>query len=421
MKKSLLILLVPTLLLGSCTIFPSKNNSSSTTTNGQTSGDNPTTNTSSDTDTDTSDTDSSTDDDSATPPVVTKQTISQIKVDSKIGQMVQFDATYLRNLTWTNEDLMYFADANDYIWFRVPYTNYTGYLANRERMKEYTVTGKLAKVNDIFEVQFDSSITNRESVVNLGDTYPLSYNPNNVATAVSGIAEIKAKSGQITLNNKGHGAGEIVKFTSQLVQTEYEDANKKAMVLDADGNTITVIADERKMVNQDDIGKYYTWVGIISIKTSIPAIMGLSCEYVAHTTEEETHVNVDAAQEVSPEYFKNWNLTSSKYNPAPNNTYFQLFMSTGYIVDNSDITTSYNFGMVANYGGSLSDAGSTNTVKGFYLVNCTGLNENKLEYCPVAEYVGKNIAVTLYYAIRQYDTSNHIWEMFVIEDLIETA
>lgn len=421
MKKSILYLIIPTLLLGGCTIMPSKKTSTDTNTSG-------TPTTSDPVDTNTDDTDDKTDDDSntddETPPVapsITKQTISQIKVDSKIGEMVQFDATYLRTLTWTNEDLMYFADVNDYIWFRVPYASYTGYLANLNTMREYTVTGKLAKVNNIFEVQFDSSITNRESVVNLGDTYPLSYNPNNVATQVSGIAEIKAKSGQITLNNKGHGAGEIVKFTSQVVQTEYEDANKKAMVLDPDGNTIAVIADERKMVSKEDIGKYYTWIGIISIKTSIPAIMGLSCEYVSHSSEEESTINAEAAQEVSPEYFKNWNLTSSKYSPAPNNTYFQLFKSTGYIVDNSDITTSYNFGMVANYGGSLSDAGSTNTVKGFYLVNCTGLNESKLQYCPVAEYAGQNIQVTLYYAIRQYDTSNHIWEMFVIESLIATV
>lgn len=419
MKKSLLLLLVPSLLLSSCMLMPSKKTSSDTNT-----GDNPTststTNTSTDTGTDSSDTESS-EDDPPTPPVVTKQTISQIKTDSKIGETVKFDATYLRTLTWTNEDLMYFADANDYIWLRVPYANYTGYLANLYTMKEYTVIGKLAKVNNVFEVQFDSEITNKGSVVTLGETYPLSYSPNNVAKNVTGIAEIKAKSGQIILNNKGHGVGEIVKFTSQLVQTEYEDANKKAMVLDSDGNTITVIADEQKMVNKEDIGKYYTWIGIISIKTSIPAIMGLSCEYVSHTSEEESHINVEAAQEVSPDYFKNWNLTSSKYNPAPNNTYFQLFKSTGYIVDNADITTTYNLGMVSNYGDSLSDAGSTNTVKGFYLVNCTGLNDSKLKYCPVKDYFGKNIAVTLYYAIRQYDTANHLWQMFVIESLIETA
>ena len=195
MKRSLLFLLVPALLLGSCVLIPSKSSSSPTTSTQPTSSSTPTTTipdpTSNTSDTSDSSTDTSTSEDE--PPVVTKQTISQIKTDAKVGEWVKFDATYLRALTWTNEDLMYFADANDYIWFRVPYANYSGYLANRYRMKEYTVLGKLAEVNGVLEVQYSSQITPQESVINLGDTYPLSYNENNVATTVTGIAQIKAK------------------------------------------------------------------------------------------------------------------------------------------------------------------------------------------------------------------------------------
>ena len=420
MKRSLLFLLVPALLLGSCVLIPSKSSSSPTTSTQPTSSSTPTTTipdpTSNTSDTSDSSTDTSTSEDE--PPVVTKQTISQIKTDAKVGEWVKFDATYLRALTWTNEDLMYFADANDYIWFRVPYANYSGYLANRYRMKEYTVLGKLAEVNGVLEVQYSSQITPQESVISLGDTYPLSYNENNVATTVTGIAQIKAKSGQITLNNKGHGVGEVVKFTSQVVQTEYTDANIKAMVLDSDGNSVTVIGDGKKMVGQDDIGKIYTWVGIISIQTSIPAILGISCTYVSQSNT----VDVSNATEVSPSAFKNYGLTSSKYTPLSNNDYFKLYKASGYLKNNSDITTSYNLGVVDTNTGSLSDNNiSTKSVAGFYLVNYTGLDS--LAYCPdiIVNNLGQNVKLTFYFSIRAYDTQNHIWEMFIIEDLIELA
>lgn len=418
--KKLLFVLIPVLLLGSC--LPSKKSSESTTSSEPTTTTTTTTSTSTSTSTSSStseDPDPEPGDDPA--PEIVKQTISQIKTEKKIGHLVKFEATYLRTLTWTNEDLMYFANGTDYIWLRVPYANYTGYLANLYTMKEYTVVGKVAEVNSVVELVFDATIGNKKSVITLGDEYPLSYDESTTPTSVTGISEIKAKSGQIVLNNKGHGAGEIVKFTSQVVQTEYKDANKKAMVLDSDGSTIAVIS-EKKLVGQDDIGKYYTWIGIISVQTSIPAIMGLSCTYVAHTPEEESHVDVSNATEVLPSNFKNKGLTSSKYDPLNNDDYFKLYKATGYLKDNADITTSYNFGVVDTNTGSLSDNNiSTKSVAGFYLVNYTGLDEKDLSYCPaiITDNVDKNVQLTFYFSIRMYDTQNHLWKMFVIEDLIQ--
>jgi len=435
MKKSLLLLLIPSLLIAGCNTTPSKKKSKSSSDNesslttskeggsttsvitsggssGTTGGTSRTSGTSGTSGS------SGTSGTSITPPPVTEQTISQIKAEKKIGEFVSFKATLLRDAAWTNEDLMFFADGSDMIRLRVPYANYTGYLADRYHMSEYTVTAKVAETDDGIELVYDSALTPQQTVVNCTEGTPLSYNSETTPIEVSGITEIKSKSGQLHLNNKGHASGDLVKFTSQVVQNEYTDANKKTMVLDADGNTVTVIGDDKKMVNKEDVGKYYTWIGIVSVKTSIPAILGIECKYVSHTAEEESTIDISNATEVSPSYFAKWNLTSSKYNPATNDDYYKLYKATGYVTDNSDITTSYNFGMVDNFGDSLSDVGSTSTVKGFYLVNCTGLKDDDLGNCPFYTYVGLNNPLTVYFSIRSYDTSNHLWKMMAIEAIL---
>lgn len=435
MKKSLLLLLIPSLLIAGCNITPSKKRSKSSsdnesslttskeggstasvTTSGGSSG---TTGSKSGT-SGTSGTSGSsgTSGTSIAPPPVTEQTISQIKAEKKIGEFVSFKATLLRDAAWTNEDLMFFADGSDMIRLRVPTGSYTGYLADRYHMSEYTVTAKVAETEDGIELVYDSALTPEQTVVNCAEGTPLSYNSETTPIEVSRITEIKAKSGQLHLNNKGHASGDLVKFTSQAVQNEYKDANKKTMVLDPDGNTITVIGDGKKMINKEDAGKYYTWIGIISVKTSIPAILGVECKYVSHTSEEESTIDVSNATEVSPSYFAKWNLTSSKYNPATNDDYYKLYKATGYVTDNTDITGSYNLGMVDKYGDSLSDAGSTSTVKGFYLVNCTGLDQTSFNNCPFATYVNENTPLTVYFSMRAYSNENHLWQMMAIEAVL---
>ena len=445
MKKSVLVILLSSLLLSGCfvntkgSVKKKTSNSSeasvsstdlgtsestseeTSNTSGPTTS-NPTTSSPTSGSTNTSSSSGSSTSSSTSTPgqVIGTQTIAQIKYENKIGQLVRFNGTLLRTLTWarSNQDLMYFADTYDTIWVRFEYANYTTYLSNLYHMKEYQVTAKVAETENGIELVYDSSLTDRETVVSLGESTSISYNALSTPTEVSGIAEIKAKSALIVQNNKGYGAGELVKFTSQVVQTEYTDANKKAMVLDPDGNTITVIGDGKKMVGKEDIGKYYTWVGIISLELTIPAILGIECTYVSHTSSEEETIDVSNATQVNPSSFSSYGLTSSKFNPMSHDSYYKLYKATGYVVNNSDITTSYNFGMVDNYGGSLSDAGSTNTVKGFYIVNCTGLDEGDLSYCPVIDYVGQNTSLEVYFSIRGYDTTNHLWKMMVIEGLI---
>jgi len=349
---------------------------------------------------------------SSSSPVITIRTISDIKKNGKDGEIVKFDATYIRQITLVNEDLMYFADANDTIWMRVAYADFTGYLANRYHMKEYRVTGVLSIKENYTEILYSSEIGKEQSVTNLGDDYPLSYNKETTPISVSSIAEIKAKSVLIEQDKKGFGAGEIVKFTSQFVQREEDDGGIKAMVLDADGNSITTIADGKKLVNADDVGKYFEWVGIISIRYSIPAILAISATYVS-TSEE---VDVSNAVTVSPSYFAKWNLTSDKWAPAGNDDYYKLYKCTGYVKDNIDITTSFNIGMVDKFSDTLSDAGSKNTVKGFYFVNGTGLST--LNYSVFQDYVDQNIELTIYVKIESYVNKDHLWKMFVIEGLV---
>lgn len=349
---------------------------------------------------------------SSSSPVVTIRTISEIKKNGKDGEIVKFDATYIRQITLVNEDLMYFADATDTIWMRLSYADFTGYFANRYHMKEYRVSGVLSIKENYTELLYSADIGKENSVTNLGDEYPLSYNKETTPISVSGIKEINAKSALIVQDKKGFGAGEIVKFTSQFVQREEDDGGIKAMVLDSDGNSITTIADNKKLVNADDVGKYFEWVGIISIRYSIPAILAISATYVS-TSEE---VDISNATEVSPSYFAKWNLTSDKWAPAGNDDYYKLYKCTGYVKDNIDITTSYNIGMVDKFSDTLSDAGSKNTVKGFYFVNGTGLST--LNYSVFKDYVDKEILLTIYVKIESYVNKDHLFKMFVIEGLV---
>lgn len=441
MKKSLLTILLASLVLTSCIVPGSKQSSGSSSndvpsqsgsTSLTTGESRPTSSTTSDGTTggsSSTSTGTTTGTTSGTTPVIDVQTIAQIKTRN-IGDQVCFEATYLKTITWanSNQDFMCFADAHDFIWLRMEYGRYTEYLQKTYEMKEVRVRGILAKVNDVIEVQYDTSLSDRETLIRLTETdpsYPNSYDENTVPVTMANIAEIKAETAQIMRNNKCEGIGKLIKVTSQVVQTEYTDANKKAMLLDSDGNTITVIS-EKKLVDESAIGKYYSFVGVLSLKLSIPAIMAISCKYVPDS--KEGTVDVSKATEVAPSYFSKWNLTTSKIGTGiPNDDCYKLYKSTGYIKDNTSITGSYNLGMVGGFTDKFSSS-SSDTCKHFYLVNCVGLNSTGFNNCPVKNYLVPSSAqaeeessytkLTIYYMIRQYDASPHMFRMFVIESLI---
>ena len=110
--------------------------------------------------------------------------------ENEIGDLVQFEATYLRGIAMTrsSEDLMLFADAESYIYLRLPYAKYTGYLANRYVMQEYQVTANITKINNQIELTLNNSLTTQESVINLSSS--TSYNQEQVSEVKSSLGEL---------------------------------------------------------------------------------------------------------------------------------------------------------------------------------------------------------------------------------------
>lgn len=172
--------------------------------------------------------------------------------ENEIGYLVQFEATYLRGIAMTrsSEDLMLFADAESYIYLRLPYAKYTGYLANRYVMQEYQVTANITKVNNQIELTLNNSLTTQESVINLSSS--TSYNQEQVSEVKSSLEELVDDFNAIPLNSKKYGSGKIVTVTGQVIATEYKDANKKCVIYD--GTNIVTVINSSKIVGQYDIG-----------------------------------------------------------------------------------------------------------------------------------------------------------------------
>lgn len=114
-------------------------------------------------------------------------TLGENVKENEIGDLVQFEATYLRGIAMTrsSEDLMLFADEESYIYLRLSYAKYTGYLANRYVMQEYQVTANITKVNNQIELTLNDSLTTQESVINLSSS--TSYNQEQVSEVKSAL------------------------------------------------------------------------------------------------------------------------------------------------------------------------------------------------------------------------------------------
>ena len=428
MKKSLLFIL-PALLLSGC--LPLPNNSSSTpssevvSSSGQSTQ--PTSITSSPTSQSTTPTSSSSSSSSTPTPVITLQKINKIKADKKIGELVSFKATYLRRIAFVSTDLLFFADDTDSIGFRIQ--SGIDYIQNTYRFRECKVTGKLVEYNGNLEVQFDSSFgTYQESLVRLGDNEALSYNENKTTlpVALNSISDIKDISGNLTLDKKSYGySDQLIKFTAQYVQNENDNSSEKLMFLDSFDKSIVVIQDGDgtgghplyDLRNTENIGKYYEIIGIVSVRYSIPAVLGLKATYVSKSSEEETTVDVSKAVEVTEEVkntiFKG-NLTTDKFSPLKNEDYYHLYHATGWVSYNKSVTTTLNFGLAFEKGFNINGSGGTSTIRAFYFVNGTSIKNT--EYCVFDEYLDMEIDV--YFKIESYHNQNHCWKIFVIEGLL---
>lgn len=331
--------------------------------------------------------------------------------NNEVGEKVAFHATYLRAvaLTRSNEDLMYFADAHDYIYMRVPYAQFTGYLANRYTNQEYEVIGNVTKQNNVVELTY-------EKVTNLTDSP--SCNLDQVSEQKNSIQEVYDELSLIPLNEKYYGSGKIVTFDAQLITTEYTDSNKKAVFFDGT-NTITVVHSS-KITEKTDVGKSFTITGILNIEVSSPAVLLLKIQSKNSATEpiaiDETKV-----EKVDTDYFSQWNTTSKYMNPPSVYTYGKLYQTTGYIRDDTSRTTAYYVGIVKTSNGSLNDNGITKSIGGLYLMNHQNMSENSFSYSPFYDYYNTDIAVTIYFSLFSFDTSNHAWRVFAIESLVPSA
>lgn len=417
MKKSLLIFLVPTLLLGGC--LPAKKGSTTNPTTIEPGSSNPTSVTSSSatptpsTGSSSSSSGSSSSSSTSTPepPVIQTQTISTIKGEGKVGELVKFEATYLRRITLSNTCLMYFADIDNYICLRIPQT--VDYFNNRYRFKEYLVMGRLAETEDGYEVQYDTTYSPEQTVANLGDSYPLSFTYDSpMILKYDDIEDVMEYTRSIVMDNKKYGVGKVVKFTAQVSQTEYEEANTKVMVVDKNGYTTSLIADGQKFINEDDIGKTYTWYGITSIRTSVPAVLYLHYE----NPQPKSEIDVSKATKITCADLNKWNLLSDRQVYPTNDDYYKLYYVDGYI-QNNVFSSKDHYGFVDNPNDSLAFSGK-GLSKGFYFVNGFNITSSKPFAKNIATYYKERTLVRVYVGIRGYNNDQHAWNMFCIESLI---
>ena len=351
---------------------------------------------------------------SAPAPVVTLQKIGTILSERKIGQLVSFQATYLRKITLNNDALLFCADETGYIGFRC--TTSSEYINKSYRFKEVKVTGTLVEVDNGLEIAYDSSFgTLQESFVRLSDTTPLSFNENTTTLPIqlTGIGQVEEKAALLTQDSKHHAYGDIVRFTAQYSQNEDDNSNEKTMFIDNSGKSVVIIQDSdsvaghrlQPLMDENNFGKWYELTGIISIKSSIPSVLAFTCTYVPKTPAEETTFDVSNATEVTETvatHIYSGNLTQDKFNPLDNSDYFKLYHAQGWVVSDT-----YSYGFTIKEGGALTPDGK-NTIKGFYFVN-------GVKYS-FEEYAGSKIDI--WFKIESYNTQHHIWTIFLIESLL---
>ena len=336
-------------------------------------------------------------------------TLGENLKENEIGDLVQFEATYLRGIAMTrsSEDLMLFADEESYIYLRLPYAKYTGYLANRYVMQEYQVTANITKVNNQIELTLNDSLTTQESVINLSSS--TSYNQEQVSEVKSALGELIEDFNAIPLNNKKYGSGKIVTVTGQVIATEYKDANKKCVIYD--GTNIVTIINSSKIVGQYDIGTTIEVTGILNMEVSCPAILMLSSKVKADVSKD---LNMTNYEEVKPSYFKDWNLTSDNMKTPSVNNFMKLYKTTGYITDDKDRTNAYYIGAVDSASDKLSDVGIKTSIGGFYLMNHLNISDRDFSYSGFYGFYDKLEPVTFYFTLFGFDTQNHAWKCFPV-------
>ena len=329
--------------------------------------------------------------------------------ENEIGDLVQFEATYLRGIAMTrsSEDLMLFADEESYIYLRLPYAKYTGYLANRYVMQEYQITANITKVNNQIELILNNSLTTQESVINLSSS--ISYNQEQISEVKNSLGELIEDFNAIPLNNKKYGSGKIVTVTGQVIATEYKQSNEKCVIYD--GTNVVTIISSKKIVGQYDIGTTIEVTGILNIQISCPAVLLLSSKVKSDVSKD---LNMTNFEEVKPSYFKQWNLTSDNMKTPSINNFMKLYKTTSYITDDKDRNNAYYIGAVDSASDKLSDVGIKTSIGGFYLMNHLNISDRDFSYSGFCGFYDKVEPVTFYFTLFGFDTQNHAWKCFPV-------
>lgn len=320
--------------------------------------------------------------------------------------LITFSGMYVKAITDNMDKLMLFVDEESYINVRVV-GGFNDFLKNRYLNCYYEVQGKVSKNNGNIEVNYSSlsNLTSKEE----------GYDYSHITLNKNSISEVYNEIRKVTLNNKDTGVGKIVTFDAIIVASDESDSNTKVVVYD-ESNVITVI-DDKKICNKEDMGQKYTFTGIISVLKTSPSILLLDKKFIEKVDVND--LSYVSAEEVQPSYFSKWYYTSNKQSKPSLDVYSKLYKVTGYVIDDTSRTSKYYLGLVDQNNGTLNDNGITTSIKGIYLMNNLNLSERELTYSPFYDYYVEGSKVTFYASFYQFDSNNHGWKMFALNNTIE--
>ena len=103
--------------------------------------------------------------------------------------------------------------------------------------------------------------------------------------------------------------------------------------------------------------------------------------------------------------------------------YSYLYKITGYIKTDTDRTSKFYLGLVDKDTDSLSDNGVKTSIKGIYMVNYQNMDDNDVYFVgqDIADAYNNVTKINLYASMFQFDTQNHAWKVFIVDDSIENA
>lgn len=345
---------------------------------------------------------------------VNEKTISEIVEiaasldEEEEGPLVSFEGIYLKYVTHGSDKMMLFADETEenYLYVRVE-GGFDNFLKNRYLNCYYRVKGKVKKGLNVAEVVYQSL----ENVT----SNPEDYSYTKITQNYNSIGDLYQDIDKMNLDKKYSAIGKIVSFEGRVVATDRSDANKKVFVYD--GKNVISVIDDKKICSADAIGNNYSFVGLISVLKSSPAIMMLSSSLII---DEETYTfDYSSAIEKLPSAFSSWYYVGDKINPPSIQDYGKLYKITGYVADDESRTQKYNFGLTDNSNGDLSDTGIKTSIKGVYFLNHLSMDENDVSYSVFTDYYTSQQKISLYVVLHQFDTSNHGWKVVPLESSIE--